>query len=87
MGYISKQIYFCGRIIINENINTAVYIMLLQLIDICLRRSEENLTNAMWLVLLYLIFHDSCYMWLALHIFSVQYHSIDSLAMDIVCII
>ena len=28
MGYISKQIYFCSRIIINENINTAVYIML-----------------------------------------------------------
>ena len=34
MGYISKQIYFRGRIIINENINTAVYIMLLQQIDI-----------------------------------------------------
>ena len=34
MGYISKQIYFHGRIIINENINTAVYIMLLQQIDI-----------------------------------------------------
>ena len=42
MGYISKQIYFHGRIIINENINTAVYIMLLQQIDICLRRSEKS---------------------------------------------
>ena len=28
MGYISKQINFCSRIIINENINTAVYITL-----------------------------------------------------------
>ena len=41
MGYISKQIYFCGRIIINENINTAVYIMFWQQIDMCLRRSEK----------------------------------------------
>ena len=86
MGYISKQIYFWGIIIINENINTAVYIMLLQQIGICLR-SEKNLTNALWLALQYLIFRDSRYMWLALHIFSVQYHSIDSLDMDIVCII
>ena len=87
MGYISKKKKFHGRIIINENINTAVYIMLLQQIDVCLRRSEKNLTNALWLALQYLIFRDSCYMWLALHIFSVQYHSIDSLDMDIVCII
>ena len=87
MGYISKQIYFWGIIIINENINTAVYIMLLQQIDIFFRRSEKNLTNAWWLMLQYLIFRDSRYMWLALHIFSVQYHSIDSLDMDIVCII
>ena len=36
-----------NRIIINENINTAVYIMLLQQIDICLRRSEKNVTNAL----------------------------------------
>ena len=47
MGYISKQIYFCSRITINENINTAVYTMLLQQIDVCLRRSEKNLTNAL----------------------------------------
>ena len=47
MGYISKQIYFRGRIIINENINTAIYIMFLQQIDICLRISENNLTNAL----------------------------------------
>ena len=87
MGYIGKQINFRGRIIINENINTAVYIMLFQQIDICLRRSEKNLTNALWLALQYLIFRDSRYMWLALHMFSVQYHSKDSLDMDIVCII
>ena len=30
MGYISKKKKFRGRIIINENFNTAVYIMLLQ---------------------------------------------------------
>ena len=31
MGYISKQIYFGGRIIINENIHTVIYnIMFLQ---------------------------------------------------------
>ena len=47
MGYISKQIYFRGRIIINEDINTAVYIMLLQQIYICLGRSEKNLINAL----------------------------------------
>ena len=87
MGYISKQIHFRGRIIINENINTAVCIILLQQINIYLRISEKNLTNALWLALQYLIFCDSRYMWLALHIFSVQYHSIDSLDMDIVCII
>ena len=61
MGYISKQIYFWGIIIINEYINTAVYIMLLQQIGICLRRSEKNLTNALWLALQYLIFRDSRY--------------------------
>ena len=38
MGYISKQIYFGGRITINENIHTAIYnIMFLQHIVICLR--------------------------------------------------
>ena len=87
MGYISKQIYFCGSIIINENIHTVIYnIMFLQHIVICLGRGE-NLTNALWLALQYLSFRDSRYMWLALHIFSVQYHSIGSLDMDIVCVI
>ena len=87
MGYISKQIYFGGRIIINENIHTVIYnIMFLQHIVICLRRGEKS-KNALWLALQYLIFRDSRYTWLALHIFSVQYHSIDSLDMDIVCVI
>ena len=34
-----------NKFIFNENINTAVYIMLLQQIDICLRRSEKHLTS------------------------------------------
>ena len=43
MGYISKQIYFGGRIFINENIHTIIYnIMLLQHIVICLRRGEKS---------------------------------------------
>ena len=42
MGYISKQIYFGGRITINENIHTVIYnIMFLQHIVICLRRGEK----------------------------------------------
>ena len=61
MGYISKQIYFRGKIIINENINTAVCIILLQQINICLRISEKNLTNALWLALQYLITCDLRY--------------------------
>ena len=41
-GYISKQINFGGRIIINENIHTVIYnIMFLQHIVICLRRGEK----------------------------------------------
>ena len=43
MGYISKQIYFGGRIIINENIHTIIYnIMFLQHMVICLRRGEKS---------------------------------------------
>ena len=44
MGYISKQIYFGGRIIFNENIHTVIYkynIIFLQHIVICLRRGEK----------------------------------------------
>ena len=42
MEYISKQINFGGRIIINENIHTVIYnSMFLQHIVICLRRGEK----------------------------------------------
>ena len=82
MGYISKQIYFGHRIIINENIHTVIYnIMFLQHIVICLRRGEKsNKCIVTHITIPYIS-------WLALHIFSVQYHSIDSLDMDIVCVI
>ena len=47
MGYISKQINFGGRIIINENIHTVIYnSMFLQHIVIILE-GEKNLTNAL----------------------------------------
>ena len=38
---------FADRIIINKNINTAIYVMILQQVGICLRRSEPTLTNAL----------------------------------------
>ena len=43
VGYISKQINFCGRIIINENIHTVIYnIMFLPHLIICLRKGEKS---------------------------------------------
>jgi len=45
MGYLSKQIYFRGRIIITENIHTDIYnIMFLQ--HTVVLEGEKNLTNA-----------------------------------------
>ena len=45
MGYISKHILFGGRIIINENIHTVIYIIFLQHIVICLRRENKKMHN------------------------------------------
>ena len=69
---------------INENIHTVIYNIVFATHCYVLER-EKNLTNALWFALQYLILCDSRYTWLALDIFSVQYHSIDSLDMDIFC--
>ena len=47
MGYISIQIYFGGRIISNQNINTAIYIMFLQQNDNYIVAEDNNITNFM----------------------------------------
>ena len=61
MGYISKQIYFGGRIIINKNINTAIYIMFLQQINICLRRREKsNKCIVTRVTILFFVTHVTC---------------------------
>ena len=46
MGYISKQINFGGRIIINENIHTVIYNIVFATHCYVLE-GEKNLTNAL----------------------------------------